>query len=73
MRGNEFIDLVKEFARRHGIQFGFDPRRGKGSHGTVWLGTRFTVLPDSRKELKKGTLSSMCRDLGIKPQDLRGL
>ena len=25
---------------------------------------------DPRKELKKGTLSSMCRNLGIKPQDL---
>jgi mRNA interferase HicA len=73
MRGNEFIDYVKELARQRGIPFRFDPQRGKGSHGTVWLGMRFTVLPDSRKELKKGTLSSMCRNLGIRPKDLRGL
>lgn len=71
MRGNEFIDRVRDIARQRGLEFRFDAQRGKGSHGTVWLGTRFAVLPDPRKELKKGTVSSMCRSLGIRPQDLR--
>ncbi len=70
MRGNDFIDLVKDLAKRRGIAFRFDPTRGKGSHGTVWLGARFTVLPNPRQELKKGTLAGMCRQLGIKLQDL---
>jgi mRNA interferase HicA len=72
LRGTDFIDCVKELAKERGLHFRFDQTRGKGSHGTVWLGSRFTVLPDARKELKKGTLASMCRQLGIKPYDLRG-
>ena len=72
MRGYDFIDCVKKLAKRRGIEFRFDPTRGKGSHGTIWLGSRFTVLPDARKELKKGTVAGMCRQLGIKPQDLQG-
>jgi len=72
MRGHDFIERVKRLARERGIQFRFDPTRGKGSHGTVWLGSRFTVLPNPRQELKKGTLAAMCRQLGIRPQDLYG-
>jgi mRNA interferase HicA len=71
MRGSDFLDRLKAFARERSIPFRYDPHRGKGSHGTVWLGNRFTVLPDMRKELKKGTLSSICRHLGIRPDDLR--
>lgn len=71
MRGHDFIDRVKKVAKERGIAFRFDPTRGKGGHGTVWLGGRFMVLPDPRKELKKGTLASMCRQLGIRLQNLR--
>jgi mRNA interferase HicA len=72
MRGSDFIDCVKELAKERGLEFRFDQTRGKGSHGTIWLGSQFTVLPDARKELKKGTVAGMCRQLGIKPHDLRG-
>ena len=70
MRGNEFVDRVKRIAERRSITFRFDATRGKGSHGTLWLGARFTVVPNLRHELKKGTLSGMCRALDIRPQDL---
>ncbi|MFY9990852.1 MAG: type II toxin-antitoxin system HicA family toxin [Rhodoplanes sp.] len=69
MTGNEFLDRLKRLAIRENKAFGFDSR-GKGSHGRILFGDRFTTVPDPRKELKKGTLSSMCRNLGIKPQDL---
>ena len=69
MTGNEFLDRLKRLAIRENKAFGFD-LRGKGSHGRISFGDRFTTVPDPRKELKKGTLSSMCRNLGIKPQDL---
>jgi len=72
MRGYEFIDRVKTLAKERGAEFRFDPTRGKGSHGTVWLGSRFTVVPNARLELKKGTLAGMCRQLGIRALDLRG-
>ena len=72
MRGREFIDRVKGLAKKRGVEFKFDPTRGKGSHGTLWFGSRFTVLPNPRNELKKGTLAGICRQLGIRPQDIQG-
>jgi hypothetical protein len=51
MRGDEFVDRVKRLAKERGMAFRFDPSRGKGNHGTVWLDGRFTVMPDPRKEL----------------------
>ena len=41
----------------------FDPGVGKGSHGRLHVGGRFTTVP--RKELGKGLLAAMLKDLGI--------
>jgi len=70
MRGDEFVDRLKRLARVNDQTFRFDAKRGKGSHGTVWIGNRFAVVPNLRSELKKGTMSGICRSLGVKPQDL---
>jgi mRNA interferase HicA len=70
MTGNELLDRLSRLARRRGLSFRFDAKRGKGSHGTIWLDGRFAVVPDLRHELKKGTLSAICRDLGLKPHEL---
>ena len=70
MRGSEFIDRLRKLAAQRGIECTYDPDRGKGSHGRIRFGQRISVIPDLRRELKKGTLSSICRDLAIKPQDL---
>jgi mRNA interferase HicA len=69
MTGREFLDRLKRLANRDDMAFSFDSR-GKGSHGRISFGSNMTTIPDPRRELKKGTLSGMCRDLGIKPQDL---
>ena len=45
----------------------FDPRRGKGSHGTFYLSTRFTVVKHG--ELSRGMLTAMLKDLGIARKD----
>ena len=39
-----------------------DEKRGKGSHATVFLGERYTVLKDRKKELGKGLLRAMLKD-----------
>jgi len=70
MTGNEFLDRVTRYARRRGLTIRFDPAHGKGSHGHLHVGTRATAVKDRRKEIGKGLLSKMCRDLGIKVQDL---
>lgn len=44
MTGNEFIRKVRRLGRKNGMQVTFVPRRGKGSHGTLFYGSRFTVV-----------------------------
>ena len=70
MNGREFITRVRKLARRTGLAVRFDRTRGKGSHGTLYRGDRFTVVKDRRKPLKAGTFRSMCKQLGIDPKDL---
>ncbi len=70
MTGNEFLDRVKRYARRHDVAILFDPGHGKGSHGRLYLGSRETVVKDRRKEIGIGLLSKMCSDLGITVKDL---
>jgi hypothetical protein len=48
----------------------FVPAKGKGSHGKVYFGTAATIVKDRKKELGTGLLHQMCKDLGIKPEDL---
>jgi mRNA interferase HicA len=46
------------------------PERGVGSHGTLYLGTRFTVVKDLKKEIGPVLLAAMCKQLGIRKEDL---
>jgi hypothetical protein len=68
--GAELLRHLRELARRRGQGFRFDPRRGKGDHGTVYFGGRRSLLP-GRGELKTGTLHGILRDLGLRLDDLR--
>jgi mRNA interferase HicA len=46
------------------------PERGVGSHGTLYLGERFTIVKDLKKEIWPGLLAAMCKQLGIRKEDL---
>lgn len=70
MNGHEYIARVRKLARRSGIAVRFDRTRGKGSHGTLYYGHRYTVVKDRRKPLKTGTLRGICKQLGIDPNNL---
>ncbi|HVR98861.1 MAG TPA: type II toxin-antitoxin system HicA family toxin [Thermoanaerobaculia bacterium] len=48
----------------------FQPERGKGSHGTLYFGARFTMVRNLKEELKTGTLHAMLKQLGLSLQDL---
>ena len=65
MTGNEFIRKVRRLGRKNGVRVTFVPRRGKGSHGTLFYGSRFTVVRNPRDELKTGTLHAMLDQLGL--------
>ena len=70
MNGNEFLRLLRRLGRRCGIAVRVDGKPGKGSHGRVWYGGRFTTIKDRRKEIGRGLLRDMLRDLGIDKDDL---
>ncbi len=70
MKGSEFWRLLKRLARRRGLHAEFDERHGKGSHGRIYLGSRFTTMKDRKKEISPGLLKAICEDLGISPEEL---
>ena len=70
MKGSEFVRRVRRLARKRGLSAEFVPERGKGSHGTLYLGTRFTVVRDLKDEIKTGTLHAMLKQLGLTLPDL---
>jgi mRNA interferase HicA len=70
MTGNEFIRQVKKLGRTNEVPVRFAARRGKGSHGTLFYGSRFTIVRNPKDELKKGTLHTMLDQLGLSTKDL---
>jgi mRNA interferase HicA len=70
MTGNEFIRRLKALGKLQGVQVSRDAARGKGSHETLYYGTKFTIVRNPKDELKTGTLHAMCSQLGIKAIDL---
>ena len=63
MNGREFVRRARRYARRNGLEFSFDPGRGKGSHGEVRIGEFKTIVQHG--EIKPGTFAEMLKDLRI--------
>lgn len=70
VNGGEFIRRVKRLGRTRGASVRFESRPGKGSHGRLHYGDRFTTVKDRKKEIGKGLLAEMIKQLGLTPDDL---
>jgi mRNA interferase HicA len=70
MKGSEFLRRIGDLGRRRNVAVRFDPKRGKGSHGTLYYGARKTVLKDRKKEIGDRLLGAMLRQLGLSRGDL---
>lgn len=70
MNGAEFIKRVQKMGRRNGVDVQFVTTHGKGSHGRLYYGQRWTTVKDRKKELSKGVLRAMIRQLGLQPEDI---
>jgi mRNA interferase HicA len=70
VNGHEFERKVKKAGRRRGVIVLFDAGHGKGSHGRLYFGDRFTTLKDRRKEIGPGLLKAMLDQLGLTRADL---
>jgi mRNA interferase HicA len=56
--------------RQRGVLVSFDRGHGKGSHGRLYYGARFTTLKDRRKEIGPGLFKAMLDQLGLTKDDL---
>ncbi len=70
MKGSELVRRIRKIAKKRGVTVEFIPERGKGSHGTLYFGSQFTVIRNLKDELKTGTLHAMLQQLGLTLQDL---
>ena len=70
VRGAEFFRKVQKAGRQRGLPVRFVASRGKGSHGTLYLGEAFTTVKDRKKEIGPGLLKAMLKDLGLTARDL---
>jgi len=70
VKGSEFLRQLKIVAKRKKRAYRWEPERGHGSHGTVYLDGEYAVVKDLKKELSPGLLADMCKQLGIKKEDL---
>ena len=70
MPGGEFERKIRALGRKRGLAVSFDRGHGKGSHGRLYYGERFTTLKDRKKEIGPGLLSAMLDQLGLSKRDL---
>jgi mRNA interferase HicA len=68
--GNEFERRIKRLGRLRGVAVTFAPAHGKGSHGRLHFGDRFTTVKDRRKEIGPGLLKAMLDQLGLSKSDV---
>ena len=70
MIGREFISKIRALARKRELEFRFEHKRGKGSHGTLYLGDKKTIVKDRKKEIGVGLLAHMLEQLGLSQKDI---
>lgn len=65
MTGADFIRRIRKIAKIRGVAVRFDARHGKGSHGRLYYGERFTTVKNRQKEIGPGLRRKMLADLGF--------
>jgi len=55
-------------AKEHALSLRISQRQRKPRQ--IYFGTASTIVKDRKKELGAGLLHQMCKDLGIRPEDL---
>jgi mRNA interferase HicA len=70
MTGDEFERRIKKLGRKRNRPVSFDHGHGKGSHGRLYYGDRFTTLKDRKKEIGPGLLKAMLDQLGLTKEDV---
>ena len=69
MNTSQFIRRARKYSKLNKLEFNYDRRQGKGSHGRVFVGELLTTVKSSNKQIGKGLLHKMLRDLKIDAGD----
>jgi len=67
MNSKAFIRRARRYAKRHDLAFHFDARKGKGSHGCLFLGEKLTTVKHGN--ISTGLIRKMLRDLCIDTEE----
>jgi mRNA interferase HicA len=70
MTGNELLRRLRRLAKQRELMLLYEGRPGKGGHGRIYLGDRFTTIPALTHEIAPGLLTKILRDLGLRRRDL---
>lgn len=71
MKGDELLRKLKKIAKERKETIELINAHGKGSHATLKMGNRRTILKDRKKEIGEGLLASILKDLGLTKDDLK--
>ena len=66
MKRDQFMRRLRRYCRKHGLTVSVDAARGKGSHVTLRVADRRTIVKDG--ELAPGYIRMLLRQLGL-PKD----
>ena len=67
MNRNQLIQAIRKLARKQGVHFELDAKKGKGSHYRVEFGTKWTTV---QSDLNPGRIQRILRQLDIDPADI---
>jgi mRNA interferase HicA len=70
MTGHELLRKLRRLAHQKDLTLLYEARHGKGGHGRIYLGDRFTTIPTLTHEVGPGLLTKILRDLGLTRRDL---
>ena len=70
MNGREFIRRVRRLGKATGKTVRFESRHGKGSHGRLYYGSKFTTVKDQKKEIRVGLFYAMLDQLRLTIDDI---
>jgi hypothetical protein len=67
MNREQLIRALRKYARKRGLVFVVDTKKGSGSHYRVKLGTEITTV---QSELNPGRIERLLKQLKVDPADL---
>ena len=73
MSDKELIRKIRKLGKKRSIDVRFEGRPGKGSHGRLYYGKKWTTATRRGKELPHAELRGKLDQLGLTIKDLHGV